>query len=120
MERRKALVTAGAVSGTLVAASTVLALTGGILDTRAGAGAGTLSPVSTTVPAELGAVAAPSAPPAVQRPATPPVTRSEASPVPGDRAAVDHDDDEDDDERGDDRAARSEFEREHEGADDDD
>ncbi len=49
MERKRSLIVAGAVSGTLLAASTAYALTGGLLDRPADDGAGTLAPVTATI-----------------------------------------------------------------------
>jgi len=49
VERKRSLIVAGAVSGTLLATSTVYALTGGLLDRPAHDGAGTLAPVTATI-----------------------------------------------------------------------
>lgn len=131
MDRKKALITAGAVSGTLFAASTAFALSGGLLDLDARDGAGTLEPVASlsgqpavptaTAPtsAEVApATVAPPAPtPAVVVPEGPPVTRSEAS------ASVRGDDDEEEDEAGEGEEredSEDHEEHEYEGADDDD
>lgn len=131
MDRKKALITAGAVSGTLFAASTAFALSGGLLDLDAQDGAGTLEPVASlsgqpAVPAPTSAevapatVAPPAPAPAVVVPEGPPVTRSEAS------ASVRGDDDEEEEEEdeageGEEREDSEDHEEhEYEGADDDD
>ena len=126
MERRKALLTAGAVAGTLFAAGTTLAVSGGILDLRTSDGAGTLTPVvagqvpASPVTGDPSAVAGATPAPIVVLPETAPLTRSEASPsVRGEeREEGEEDEYEDHDyEGGKDREAE---ERQYEGADDDD
>ena len=49
MERKRSLIVAGVVSGTLLAASTSYALTAGVPDRAPDDGAGTLAPVTATV-----------------------------------------------------------------------
>jgi hypothetical protein len=103
MNRRKSLIVAGAVAGSLFAASTAYALTSGIIDNSNGDGAGTLSPV----------VDAPASPDA-QPPAAPSVTRTDDAPVTTSTASDVGRSGDDDDEH------ESEHEIEFEGADDDD
>jgi hypothetical protein len=78
VERKRSLIVAGAVSGTLLAASTAYALTGGLLDRPADDGAGTLAPVTATIQDAPATSATAPAPP-VRLPDVEPVTRSRAS-----------------------------------------
>ena len=123
MERKKALIAAGAVSGTLLAASTAFALTGGIVDSGADDGAGSVSPVTaSTIEQTLTQVPAT---PLVGPPATQPVTTSSASAVAGEQDGDDLDDEHEyeDDERDsedEDHEDEDEAESEYEGAEDDD
>jgi hypothetical protein len=122
VERKKALIAAGAVSGTLLAASTAFALTGGIVDSGADDGAGSVSPVTTSTIEQILADAPVT--PAVVRPTTEPVTTSSASAVAGEEHDGDDLDDDDayeDDERdSEDESHEDEDEDEYEGAEDDD
>jgi hypothetical protein len=80
VERKRSLIVAAAVSGTLLAASTAYALTGGLLDRPANDGAGTLAPVTATLEdAPASAVTTPAPP--VRLPDVAPATRSRASAV---------------------------------------
>ena len=108
MQRKRALVVAGAVSATLVGASTAMAISGGLLDARANDGAGTLSPVVTVVD-PTGTI--PPAP-AVESPDSLPVATSGASEVTANGGDDDHFEGE--------RAHEGGHEYEFEGADDDD
>jgi hypothetical protein len=107
VERKRSLIVAAVVSGTLLAASTTYALTAGLLDRPADDGAGTLAPVTATLDKPTDTTTAPV------------VERSDAP-----AAQIHRDTGDDDDERlereghGDDTAPRRGSE--YEGADDDD
>jgi hypothetical protein len=120
MERRKAIMTAAAVSLTLLAGAAGIALNSGIVDTSGDDKVGQISPIDTNPPVTVyvddlaGTTAVTPAPPV-------PPTGSEPA------ASGDHDDDryEDDDDRYEDDDDRYEDEGdddhgEYEGADDDD
>ena len=72
MERKRSLIVAGVVSGTLLAASTTYALTAGLLDRPADDGAGTLAPVTATLDGSPATTTAPIVGPSAVRPAPTP------------------------------------------------
>jgi hypothetical protein len=128
MQRRKAITAAAAISLTLVAGATGIALSSGIVGSQTNDGVGQLSPIALTTqpavatvhePTTTTAAAAVSAPAVRATDSTPTTTSTASAHVSDDELEADHEEYEDGD-HDDDHEEYEDGDHEYEGAEDDD